>query len=548
MDKLEAGLTEWGRLKREWVEKTNTPDRGPNETPSGILLRPIYTPLDLEDHDYIERLGFPGIYPYTRGIYPTMYRGRPWTIRMISGHGDTVYANERTRFLLQEGSTGINLVLDSPTIYGYDSDDPKVRGEVGQGGAPISSLQDMEAVFQDVPLDRVSTSLITHFIGMHVFAMYAAMADGRGISRSQLRGTTQDDPLWFFHVANPPLPLRPAIKLAVDLLEFCVKEMPRWYAINVCGYHMREAGATAIQEATFTLADAIVYIDEALKRGLDINEVAPKVSFFLNSHNDLFEEVAKFRAMRRVWAKILKEKYRSKYQLFKFHVQTSGVALTAQDPLNNVVRTTIHALGAIVGGCQSLHTDAYDEALAPPTLQAQKIALRTQQILLHENGVASVIDPLGGSYYVEWLTDEVESSIWRYFDEIESAGGMIEYTEKQIPRREITNNSYLTQLAIEQGDRPVVGVNLYPGRIEDIAIDRVTLEQESRQIERVRVLKKSRDNITTSRALESLREACLRGVNVTPYVIASAKAYATTGEIYGIFREIYGIQPPFTIF
>jgi len=546
LEDIKKAEEEWKKICEEWVEETKIKDRAPKTTPSGIPLKPIYTPLDLKDFNYMEKLGFPGLYPFTRGIYPTMYRGRPWTIRLLSGYGTGEDANARFKFLVKEGETGLNLALDSPTIYGYDADDPRVRGEVGQGGASISSLEAIERIFDGLPIERLSTSLVTHFLGLPTFAMYVAMAERRGIPLKELRGTTQNDPLWLFHVGNPPLPLKPSVKLAVDLLEFCLEHMPKWYGINVSGYHIREAGSTAVQEAAFTLADATVFLDEALSRGWDIDEVAPQISFFMNAHNNLFEEVAKFRAMRRVWAKIVKEKYHAKNprsMIFKFHTQTAGSALTAQDPMNNVIRATIHSLAAVMGGTQSLHTDSYDEALGLPTEKAARLALRTQHIILHESGVPNVIDPLGGSYYVEWLTDKIEEEIWRYFDRIEAAGGMLAYTEAGIPRREISQTSYKTQLAIERGELPIVGVNIFRSSIENIEICRVKLEQENAEIEALRRVKRMRDQKKVEEALEEFREACLKGVNVTPYAVKAAKVYVTNGEMYQVFREVYGEGP-----
>jgi len=547
----EAGKTrrvenEWKRTCEGWVAETRIRDRAPQTSPSGIPLKSIYSPLDLEGFNYLEKLGFPGLYPFTRGVYPTMYRGRPWTIRLLSGFGTGEDANERFKFLFKEGETGLNLALDSPTIYGYDADDPRMRGEVGQGGASISSLEAIERIFADLPIGRLSTSIVTHFLGMPTFAMYVALADKLSIPRGELRGTTQNDPLWLFHVGNPPLPLKPSIKLAVDLQEFCLEQMPKWYGINVSGYHIREAGANAVQEAAFTLADATVFIDETLRRGWDIDKVAPQVSFFMNAHNDLFEEVAKFRAMRRFWAKILKEKYNAKKPrslIFKFHTQTAGSALTAQEPMNNIVRATVHTLSAILGGTQSLHTDSYDEALGLPTEKSSRLALRTQHILLHESGVSHVIDPLGGSYYVEWLTDKIEEEIWRYFDRIDAAGGMLAYTEAGIPRKEINKTSYKTQLEIENGRLPIVGINLFRSKIENIEICRVKLEQENKEIEAVRRIRQIRDQRKADETLQEFKRACEKWENVTPTAIKAAKAYVTNGEMYQVFREVYGEGP-----
>ncbi len=549
LEKLKSERERWENLTlRQWIEKTGVPERDVSTTASGIPIKRVFTPEDVEDIDYFKDIGFPGEYPYTRGIYPNMYRGRMWTIRMVTGYGTPEETNKRFKFMLEHGETGLNLVLDSPSIYGYDSDDPRVRGEIGQGGSPISSLYDMETAFEDIPIDRITTSLITYFVGMPIFAMFVAMARKRGLDVSKVGGTTQNDTLMLFHVGNPPLPLEPALKLSVDLLEWCAHNMPRWYAISVCGYQLREAGATAVQEAAFTIADAMVYVEEAMKRGLTADQAAKHISFFLCVHNDLFEEVAKFRAMRKVWAKLMRERYKARDPrswLFKFHAQTSGVALTAQEPENNIVRTAYHALAAVLGGVQSLHTDAMDEALGLPTEKAARIALRTQQILFHETGVANVVDPLAGSYYVEYLTKRMEEAIWRKLDEIEAVGGMLEATRRQLPRKEISDSRYETLLKIERGEIPVVGVNIYQtrgGEKPDIELLRVTLELEEKQAERVRYVRRMRDNEAVKARLEELREAARQNKNLTPYAIEAAAAYATVGEIYEVFREVYGTQ------
>ncbi|MDJ0269290.1 MAG: methylmalonyl-CoA mutase family protein [Aigarchaeota archaeon] len=549
LERLKSERERWENITlRQWIEKTGVPERDVSTTASGIPIKRVFTPEDMKDIDYFRDIGFPGEYPYTRGIYPNMYRGRMWTIRMVTGYGTPEETNRRFKFMLEHGETGLNLVLDSPSIYGYDSDDPRVRGEVGQGGSPISSLYDMETAFEDIPIDRITTSLITYFVGMPIFAMFVAMARKRGLDVSKIGGTTQNDTLMLFHVGNPPLPLEPALKLSVDLLEWCAYNMPRWYAISVCGYQLREAGATAVQEAAFTIADAMVYVEEAMRRGLTADQAARHISFFLCVHNDFFEEVAKFRAMRKVWAKLMRERYKARDPrswLFKFHAQTSGVALTAQEPENNIVRTAYHALAAVLGGVQSLHTDAMDEALGLPTEKAARIALRTQQILFYETGVANVVDPLAGSYYVEYLTKRVEEAIWRKLDEIEAIGGMLEATRRQLPRKEISDSRYETLLKIESGEIPVVGVNIYQARGSekpDIELLRVTLELEEKQVERVRYVKRMRNDEAVRARLEELREAARQNKNLTPYAIEAASAYATVGEIYEVFREVYGTQ------
>jgi len=547
LDKIRREEKRWEEeVVLPWIEKTKMTERDVWNS-SGMRLKRIYTPADLKPARYMERLGFPGEYPFTRGIYPTMYRARPWTMRMISAYGTAEETNRRLKFLIEHGETGINLTLDSPTIYGYDSDDPTVKGEVGQGGAPISSLADMQVIFDGIPIDRISASLITHYLALPVFSMFAAMAEARGYDIRTISGTTQNDPMWFFHVANPVLPLRPSIKLAVDLLEWCTKHMPKWYAISVCGYHLREAGATAVQEAAISLADATVYLDEAKKRGLEIEQVAPQISFFMDVHNNFFEEIAKFRAMRRIWARMLRERYGAKDDrslIFKFASQTAGCALTAQDPENNIVRVAIHALAAVLAGTQSLATDAYDEALGLPTEKSAKIALRTQQIILHETGVADVIDPLGGSYYVEWLTDEMEGQITSYLDRVEAMGGVLAATEKGFFRRDVTESAYRHQRDVEAGKVPIVGLNVHAGKVGRYKPCIVTVEATRKQGRRLRHVKRTRDQGAVEKALAKLRAAALRGENLTPYTIDCARVYATNGEIYGVFRDVYGTEPP----
>jgi methylmalonyl-CoA mutase N-terminal domain/subunit len=549
LSKLKKEFERWEETTlKDWLKKKNSKERDVKTTSSGIPIKRVFTPLDVENVDYFSDLGFPGEYPYTRGIYPNMYRGRMWTIRMVSGYGTPEETNKRFKYLLEHGETGLNLVLDSPTIYGYDSDDPRVRGEVGQGGSPIVSLYDMETAFEGIPIENITTSLITYFLGMPVFAMYVALAKKRGIDFSRIGGTTQNDPLMLFHVGNPPLPLEAAIKLSVDLLEWVCYNMPKWYAISVCGYQLREAGATAVQEAAYSIADAQAFIEEGLRRGLNIDDIAKHISFFLCVHNDFFEEIAKFRAMRKVWARIMRDKYKAKDPaswMFKFHAQTSGVALTAQEPENNIVRTAYHALAAVLGGVQSLHTDAMDEALGLPTAKTARIALRTQQILFYETNVANVVDPLGGSYYVEYLTKKMEEAIWSKLNEIEAEGGILEATKKMIPRKDIEEARYTTLLKIENGEIPVVGVNIFRSQESDkldIDILRVTLDLENKQIQRVKRIRETRNNEEVKRKLEAMKEAALRGENLTPYAIDAALSYATVGEIYSVFREVYGVQ------
>ena len=522
-------------------------------TESGIPVKRIYTPLDVQDLDYVRDLGFPGEYPYVRGVYPTMYRGRLWTMRMYAGYGTAEETNARYKYLLKEGQTGLSVAFDLPTQLGYDPDHPLARGEVGKVGVSMPTLKDMEILFEGIPLDKVTTSMTINAPTAMLLAMYIAVAEKQGVSMDKLGGTVQNDILKEYVArGNYIYPPQPSMKLVVDVIEFCTKNMPRWNPISISGYHMREAGATAVQEVAFTLASAIAYVEACLERGLEVDSFARRLSFFFAAHNDFFEEIAKFRAARRLWARIMRERFDAKHPdslRLRFHAQTAGSTLTAQQPQNNIVRVTIQALAAILGGAQSLHTNSYDEAYCLPTEEAVRIALRTQQIIAYESGVTNVIDPLGGSYYVEWLTNEIESQAEKYIKKIDAMGGMVKAIEQGYIQREIMESAYRYQKEVEEGKRVVVGVNKFV--IEEpiqIRLLKVRPEVEKAQIERVREVRSSRDDQRAKRALKSLREAAESGENVMPAVLQAVKAYCTIGEMCDILREVYGEYQAPTIY
>ncbi len=522
-------------------------------TGSGILVKRIYTPLDIRDLGYVRDLGFPGEYPYIRGVYPTMYRGRLWTMRMYAGYGTAEETNARYKYLLKEGQTGLSVAFDLPTQLGYDPDHPLARGEVGKVGVSMPTLKDMEILFEGIPLDKVTTSMTINAPTAMLLAMYIAVAEKQGVSMDKLGGTVQNDILKEYVArGNYIYPPQPSMKLVVDVIEFCTKNMPRWNPISISGYHMREAGATAVQEVAFTLASAIAYVEACLERGLEVDSFARRLSFFFAAHNDFFEEIAKFRAARRLWARIMRERFGAKHPdslRLRFHAQTAGSTLTAQQPQNNIVRVTIQALAAILGGAQSLHTNSYDEAYCLPTEEAVRIALRTQQIIAYESGVTNVIDPLGGSYYVEWLTNEIESQAEKYIKKIDAMGGMVKAIEQGYIQREIVESAYRYQKEVEEGKRVVVGVNKFV--IEEpiqIRLLKVRPEVEKAQIERVREVRSSRDDQRAKRALKSLREAAESGENVMPTILQAVKAYCTIGEMCDVLREVYGEYQASTIY
>jgi len=513
---------------------------------SGIILKRFYTPADLENYDYFEKLGFPGEYPFTRGIHATMYRGRIWTMRMFSGYGTPEYTNERLKFLLKHGETGLSLAFDFPTLLGLDADDPLSHGEVGVVGVSVSSLKDMEIIFDGIPMDQVTTNMTINPPAPVLLSFYIAAAEKQGVKPEQVGGTTQNDNLKeFFAQKSYIFPPEAGLKISLDIIEYSAKYLPKWNPISISGYHIREAGGTALQELAFTIADGIEYVRAGIKRGMDVDLFAPRLSFFFAAGTDLFEEVAKFRAARRMWAKIMKEKFNAKKarsMWMRFHTQTSGVTLTAQQPENNIVRVAIQALAAVLGGTQSLHTNSFDEAWALPSEKAAKIALRTQQILAYESGAADVVDPLAGSYYVEWLTDKMEEEAWKIIDKIEHVGGMVEAIKRGIPQREINDSAYKFQKEVESKQRIIVGVNEF---VEDEKLEIPLLrfnqeEVEKRQIERLRKVKEMRNNSSVEWSLRELKNAAQRNENIMPYVLKAVKVYATLGEIMGTLKEVYG--------
>ncbi len=521
------------------------------ETLSGIKVNRIYDPADTIHIDYIKDINYPGQYPYTRGVYPTMYRGRLWTMRQFSGFGTAEDTNARWKLLLKEGQTGLSTAFDFPTLMGIDSDNPLADGEVGKVGVAVDTLKDFEILFDGIPLDKVSTSFTINPPAAIILAMYVAIGDMQNVPREQLRGTIQNDMLKEFHAQNTlVLPPEPSVKIITDIFEWGVENVPKFNLISISGYHIREAGSTAVQELAFTIADGMAYVEAAIERGIDIDRLAPQLSFFFNSHNNFFEEIAKFRAARRMWARIMREEYGAKDPRswwLKFHTQTAGCSLTAQQPLNNIVRTTIQAMAAVLGGTQSLHTNSFDEAWALPSEEAVRVALRTQQIIAFESGIPDTIDPLAGSYYVEWLTDKMEKLAWKYIEQIRKMGegsilrGVLKGIEDGFFVKEISRASAEYQRDVEEGRRTIVGVNKYT--IEEklnIPILKVDEEVQRRQIERLRRIKAERDDEAVKEALEWLRSSAENDENVMPAILQAVKVYATEGEIMGVLKEVYG--------
>ncbi len=515
------------------------------ETTSGIEFKRAFTPLDAPEDGYLDKVGLPGEYPFTRGVQPTMYRGRFWTMRQYAGFGTAEQTNERYKYLLDQGQTGLSVAFDLPTQIGYDSDHELAEGEVGKVGVAIDTLRDMEILFDGIPLDKVSTSMTINAPAAVLLAMYMAVAEQQGVSSDKLRGTIQNDLLKeYFARGTYILPPEPSLKVITDIMAFCKENVPQWNTISISGYHIREAGSSAVQEVAFTLADAIAYVQAAVDAGLDVDEFAGRLSFFFNCHNNLLEEVAKFRAARRLWARIMKERFGAKSprsMMLRFHTQTAGCSLTAQQPDNNVVRVTIQALAAVLGGTQSLHTNSRDEALCLPTEDSVRIALRTQQIIAHESGVADTIDPLAGSYAVEALTDEIEARAQAYIDKIDAMGGMVRAIEAGFPQNEIADSAFAYQRAVESGDQVVVGVNRF--QIEEPMPDellRVDPAVERFQRDKTARVKAERDAGTVSGTLDALRRAATDGANVVPPIFAAVKTYASLGEICDVLREVYG--------
>ncbi len=543
---------------KTWEEETlhpaleKSPERAQEfNTISGHPVRRLYTPCDLTDFDYIRELGFSGLYPFTRGVYPTMYRGRVWTMRMFAGYGTAEETNQRFKYLLEQAQTGLSVAFDLPTLMGYDSDHPMSRGEVGKCGVAIDTLADMETLFEGIPLGDVTTSMTINSPAAILWAMYIAVCEKQGVPYDRIGGTTQNDILKEFTAQKEYVfPVGPSMRLVVDTMLFGAGYLPRWHPVSISGYHMREAGSTAIQELAFTLADGMAYVEATMEAGLDVDAFAPRLSFFFNVHNDFFEEIAKFRAARRIWARLLRERYGAKDPrswLLRTHAQTAGCALTAQQPYNNVVRVAIQALAAVLGGAQSLHTNALDETLALPSEKAATIALRTQQIIAHETGVTQTIDPVGGSYFIETLTREMEAAAWDYIQKIDNLGGMVRAIEKGFPQQEIADASYRYQQGVEAGEQVVVGVNRFvaeaDGPIPLLQID--PDEAAHRQVEKIHHLKKQRDYGRVEQTLDALRRASDGsdpwGRNLLmPKILDAVRAYATLGEIMGVFREAWG--------
>lgn len=545
IEEVKVSVDKWDK---EVVQKSlaRFPERKEKfTTGSNIEVDRLYTPLDIEDIDYNEDLGFPGEYPFTRGVQSTMYRGRLWTMRQYAGFASAEESNQRYKYLLEQGQTGLSVAFDLPTQIGYDSDDGLSEGEVGKVGVAIDSLEDMEVLFDGIPLDKVSTSMTINAPASVLLAMYIAVAEKQGVSKDKLRGTIQNDILKEYIARGTYIfPPEPSMRLITNIFEYCSKEVPAWNTISISGYHIREAGSTAAQEVAFTLADGIAYVDAAINAGLDVDDFAPRLSFFFNAHNDLLEEVAKYRAARRLWAKIMKERFKakkSKSMQLKFHTQTAGSTLTAQQPDNNIIRVTIQTLAAVLGGTQSLHTNSRDEALALPTEDSVRIALRTQQIVAHESGVTETIDPLAGSYYIESLTNKIEEEAVRYIETIDELGGSPKAIEKGYIQKEIQNAAYRYQMEIESLDRIVVGVNKFhieeTGKKELLKVDRTV---EINQREKLKKLRSERNNEEVERTLNLLKEKANTDENLMPFILDAVKEYATLGEICNVLREVFG--------
>ena len=557
LSSLEAIRSEMEEWEATTLAETlrRRPERKPEfKTASGIPVKRLYTPLDVAGLDYLRDLGFPGQYPFTRGVYATMYRGRIWTMRQYAGYGTAEETNKRFKYLLKQGQTGLSVAFDFPTQLGYDPDHPMAAGEVGKVGVSVFSVEEMMRLFNGIPLGQVTTSMTINATTNAILAMYIATAEAQGYEQAQLGGTVQNDILKEYVArAMYIFPPEPSMRLAVDIIEYCAKHMPRWNPISISGYHIREAGANAVQELAFTLANAIAYVEGALERGLNVDDFAPRLSFFFAAHNDFFEEIAKFRAARRMWARIMKERFGAKKPrscALRFHTQTAGSTLTAQQPLVNIVRVAIQALAAVLGGTQSLHTNSFDEALCLPSEEAVLIALRTQQVIAYESGVTRTVDPLAGSYYVEWLTNEIEERAWRYIERIDRMGGAVKAIEEGYMQKEIARSAYEQQKAIEEGELVVVGVNRFRLEGEEVKVELLKVDPavEEEQKRRLRELRARRDNRKVEDALDALRRASEGEENLMPYVLRAVKAKATIGEIFGVLREVFGEYKPPLIF
>ena len=547
-EKLNKIADEKSRWESETYGKATAkvPERLPEfTTVSNQPIEKLYTPDNIKDFDYMKDLGFPGEYPYTRGVQPTMYRGRLWTMRQFAGLGTAEDTNQRFKYLINHGETGLSTAFDMPTLMGYDSDSPMSRGEVGKCGVAIDTLKDMEVLFDGIDLSKVTTSMTINPPASILLAMYICVAEKQNVGMDKIGGTIQNDMLKEFIAQKTfMLPPEPSIKLIVDTVEFCTKNVPKWNTISISGYHIREAGSTAVQELAFTLADGIGYVQACIDRGMDVDSFAPRLSFFFNSHIDFFEEIAKYRAARRIWSKVMKERFKAKNPkswMLRFHTQTAGCSLTAQQPYNNVVRTAFQGLSAVLGGTQSLHTNSLDEVLALPTEHAVTIALRTQQIIAEEIGVTNTIDPLAGSYFVESLTNKMEEAAMYYINKIDELGGILKAIELGFPQQEIADAAYKYQEQIDKEEKIVVGVNRYQmdnePPIETLKIDH---EVERKQLNRLKKIKEERDNAKVADRLGKLKEAAEKNENLMPYIIDSVREYATLQEICDVFRNVYG--------
>ena len=537
-EKIQAGLDKYNatveKAAAKFPMRQSIPEQG------------LYTPLDIKDTDYAEDIGFPGVYPYTRGVQPTMYRGRFWTMRMYAGFSTAEESNKRYRYLIESGATGLSCAFDLPTQIGYDSTDAIAEGEVGKVGVAIDSLADMEILFDQIDLGKVSTSMTINAPASVLLAMYIAVAEKQGVSADKLKGTIQNDILKEYAARGTYIfPPRPSMRLITNIFEYCSKNVPNWNTISISGYHIREAGSTASQEIAFTIADGIAYVEAAIKAGLNVDDFAGRLSFFWNAHNNVLEEVAKFRASRRIWAKVMKDRFKAekaKSQMLRVHTQTAGSMLTAQQPNNNIVRVALQTAAAVMGGTQSLHTNSRDEALALPTEDSVMVALRTQQIVAYESGLADVIDPLAGSYYVEAMTNRIEAEAWEYIKKIDELGGAVAAIEKGYIQKEIQDSAYKWQMDVESGARVIVGVNKF--QVEEEApknLLRVDASVGEKQKAKVEAMKAKRDNAAVQAALADLKKACAdEHENLMPHILAAVKTYATLGEICGVMREVFG--------
>jgi methylmalonyl-CoA mutase N-terminal domain/subunit len=549
----QESVERWERETLEPVLRKRPERKQRFETVSLDEVNRLYTPSDTSDIDYERDTSFPGEFPYTRGIHPTGYRGKLWTMRQFAGFGTPEETNARFKYLMAQGQTGLSVAYDLPTLMGYDADSPLSEGEVGKCGVAVSSLADMEVLFDGIPLEEVTVSQTINAPASVLLAMYLVVAEKQGADFRRISGTLQNDILKEYIAQKEWIyPIRPAMKLVIDTFEFCTRHVPKYNPVSVSGYHIREAGSTALQELAFTLRDGIEYVQWGVDAGLGVDEFVPRISFFFNAHNDFFEEIAKYRAARRIWARVMRERFGARdprTMQLRFHTQTAGVSLTVQQPLNNIVRVAIQALAGVLGGTQSLHTDAYDEALALPTDQAALIALRTQQIIAEETGVANTVDPLGGSWFIESLTKKMEDGALDYFEKIDSMGGMVAAVEKGFPQREIQDSAYQYQKAVERGDQTIVGVNKYVMDEEQSKVDILVINEGVRdqQVARLERAKASRDAGAVANALEKLKRAASAGENTMPATIEAVRAYATLGEICDALRDVYGLyeEPAF---